>query len=274
MYFDKPGLGKISELSEDLLVKILSFLPTKEAVSTSILSKQWQFLWRWLPKLEYDIDDFESEFAFGEYMNKNLPLHRAPVLKSFSLSPLLQRLSLNIPYESSSRRHVIVTPSLKYFKLSDEGVGFSYLVEHMPNLEEADISADDRVEKLLESITSVKRLSLSIYFYNGQESLYPAGLVFNQLEHLKLGIGNRDWQQLLFHLLEHSPKLRDLYIFSDVEQCGIAPFSWNNISVPKCLLESLESFKFEGYQRTPEEGEFLSFFFRNASRLKSSSISE
>ncbi|KFK43505.1 hypothetical protein AALP_AA1G134100 [Arabis alpina] len=114
----------------------------------------------------------------------------------------------------------------------------------MPKLEQADFNVADDIQKLLESITSVKCLSLSIYFHNEQESLYPAGLVFNQLEHLKLCIDNRDWQQLLFRLLENSFKLQSLYIFSDFEQYGNAPFSWNNISVPKCLLESLESFEF------------------------------
>lgn len=92
-------MGRISGLSEDLLVKILSFLPTKNAVSTSVLSKQWEFLWTWLPKLEYDMSDSESKPVFRDFVNKTLPLHRAPVIDSFSLefdSGFIQRDDLKL----------------------------------------------------------------------------------------------------------------------------------------------------------------------------------
>ena len=76
----------INDLSDELLIKILSFLPTKVAVSTSILSKQWQFLWMWLPKLEYSSLRYYSESsAPREFIDKYLPLHRAPVIERFSL---------------------------------------------------------------------------------------------------------------------------------------------------------------------------------------------
>lgn len=80
-------MDKISGLPDDLLVKILSFLPTKIAVSTSILSKQWQFLWMLLPKLEYSTRYYsESECKkLRCFLDRNLPLHRAPVLESFRL---------------------------------------------------------------------------------------------------------------------------------------------------------------------------------------------
>ncbi|CAG7906365.1 unnamed protein product, partial [Brassica rapa] len=76
----------INDLSDELLIKILSFLPTKVAVSTSILSKQWQFLWMWLPKLEYSSLRYYSDCsAIQEFIDKYLPLHRAPVIERFSL---------------------------------------------------------------------------------------------------------------------------------------------------------------------------------------------
>ena len=76
----------INDLSDELLIKILSFLPTKVAVSTSILSKQWQFLWMWLPKLEYSSLRYYSESsAPREFIDKYLPLHRAPVIERLSL---------------------------------------------------------------------------------------------------------------------------------------------------------------------------------------------
>lgn len=80
-------MDKISRLPDELLVKILSFLPTKVAVSTSILSKQWDFLWMWLPKLDYSTRKYsESECVrLRCFLNRNLPLHRAPVIESFRL---------------------------------------------------------------------------------------------------------------------------------------------------------------------------------------------
>ncbi|KAF3575188.1 hypothetical protein F2Q69_00061909 [Brassica cretica] len=77
----------ISDLSDELLLKILQLVPTKVAVSTSILSKRWEYLWMWLPKLDY-CDSIGSDHECGRlqsFLDRNLPLHRAPVIESFRL---------------------------------------------------------------------------------------------------------------------------------------------------------------------------------------------
>ena len=80
-------MDRISGLSDELLVKILLFVPTKVAVSTSILSKRWEYLWMGLPKLDYGrIDCSESECErLRCFLVRNLPLHRAQVIESFRL---------------------------------------------------------------------------------------------------------------------------------------------------------------------------------------------
>ncbi|CAN7095030.1 unnamed protein product, partial [Brassica rapa subsp. narinosa] len=80
-------MDRISGLSDELLVKILLFVPTKVAVSTSILSKRWEYLWMWLPRLEYghkDCSEPESK-RLQCFLDRNLPLHRAPAIESFRL---------------------------------------------------------------------------------------------------------------------------------------------------------------------------------------------
>ncbi|EOA16774.1 hypothetical protein CARUB_v10004993mg, partial [Capsella rubella] len=80
-------MDTISGLPNDVLVKILSFLPTKAAVSTSVLSKQWEFLWMWLPRLEFS-SWLVSKPGLREFIYKNLPLHRD--------HPVIERLCLAI----------------------------------------------------------------------------------------------------------------------------------------------------------------------------------
>ncbi|CAF2111979.1 BnaC08g26340D [Brassica napus] len=80
-------MDRISGLSDELLIKIILFVPTKVAVSTSILSKRWEYLWMWLPKLEYghrDCSESECE-KLRCFLDRNLPLHRAPDIESFRL---------------------------------------------------------------------------------------------------------------------------------------------------------------------------------------------
>ncbi|CAN7008482.1 unnamed protein product [Brassica rapa subsp. trilocularis] len=78
-------MDRISGLSDGLLVKILSFVPTEVAVPTSILSKRWKFVWMWVPKLEFVMNHFDPDIALEDFINKNLPLLRAQVIEKFRL---------------------------------------------------------------------------------------------------------------------------------------------------------------------------------------------
>ncbi|ESQ43295.1 hypothetical protein EUTSA_v10013701mg [Eutrema salsugineum] len=404
-------MDRISGLSDETLAKILSFLPTKVAVSTSILSKRWDRLWLLVPNLDFkDFNGFEDDediFSCSDdeedttdinrsktsrlryYLNKNLPLHKAPTIDSLRLSfcrrsarhedieewvgvavsrclrelsiyysslsgdpdivlpsslytckslvtmklegililvdvprkgrlpslktlqirnvtyskkntlqrllsfcpvledlaiehdsryglaiisPSLQRLSLRVDRDCRSDGYVIDTPSLKHLIVTDRRISFSYSIKHMPKLEEAKIVVEDGLSQFLESITSVKRLSLTVFQNNHEESMYRAGIVFDHLEHLKFSICVSYWSKLLVRLLNDAPKLRVLNL--SVGHFWNEGFSWSNerSSVPKCLLKSLETFKFAGYKGKLEERDFLSFLFKNACCLKSPSI--
>ncbi|XP_010905728.3 FBD-associated F-box protein At5g60610-like [Elaeis guineensis] len=54
----KPGgnaqVDRISDLSDDILIDILSFLPTNQAFQASILSRRWRYLPLAIPTLEFD----------------------------------------------------------------------------------------------------------------------------------------------------------------------------------------------------------------------------
>ncbi|KAL1195676.1 F-box/FBD/LRR-repeat protein [Cardamine amara subsp. amara] len=72
---------RISELPEALILQILSLLPTKDVIATSVLSKQWGSLWKMVPKLEFESNDQK----FAENVTRSLLSHKAPVLESLQL---------------------------------------------------------------------------------------------------------------------------------------------------------------------------------------------
>ncbi|EOA23947.1 hypothetical protein CARUB_v10017163mg [Capsella rubella] len=72
---DSVSKDLISDLPDSLLCHVLSFLTTKEAASTSILSRRWRYLLAFVPKLEFD----DSVFLHPDKRVKN-PLREAGLI--------------------------------------------------------------------------------------------------------------------------------------------------------------------------------------------------
>ncbi|XP_074273498.1 F-box/LRR-repeat protein At3g59190-like isoform X2 [Silene latifolia] len=89
------SLDRISSLPDDVLGHILSFLPTRSAVSTSILSTKWQRLFTLTTCLSFDDapcfdhpkenERIEATRRFKEFVDKVLELHQISPIKKFSL---------------------------------------------------------------------------------------------------------------------------------------------------------------------------------------------
>ncbi|CAH8339420.1 unnamed protein product [Eruca vesicaria subsp. sativa] len=79
------GEDRISALHDDLLLKILSKIPTKYAVTTMVLSKRWSLVWTMVPKLEYKDTRNEGEKSVWPLIDKSLQLHKAHVLESLHI---------------------------------------------------------------------------------------------------------------------------------------------------------------------------------------------
>lgn len=112
-------------------------------------------------------------------------------------------------------------------------INYSYLVRHMPEVEEADITVQYYLFSIFASITSVKtpflvrviqhrfrwgnKIHCSLLHFHLEtlmcvvlQFMYHDGIFFDRLEHLKLCIRFDYWSKLLFRLLHDSPTLRVL----------------------------------------------------------------
>ncbi|KAB5524466.1 hypothetical protein DKX38_022215 [Salix brachista] len=69
----------LNDLSQDILLHILSFLPTLESITTSLISKKWKSLWSLVPSLNFSYVHFpiyKSFFTirhfFSEFVDRTL----------------------------------------------------------------------------------------------------------------------------------------------------------------------------------------------------------
>ena len=82
-----PGSkDRFEDLPEHVLELLLSFLPSQDAVRTSVLARRWRTLWKSVPALRLDGFEFESAHVFSNFVNKLLehrdrtsPLHECEI---------------------------------------------------------------------------------------------------------------------------------------------------------------------------------------------------
>ncbi|CAH8263627.1 unnamed protein product [Arabidopsis lyrata] len=75
---------RISELPDSLLTQILSYLPTKDSVKTSVLSKRWEFLWLRVPVLDLKVSNFPEE-NYASFIDNFLEFNRNSRMRKFKL---------------------------------------------------------------------------------------------------------------------------------------------------------------------------------------------
>ncbi|KAI3912742.1 hypothetical protein MKW92_035153 [Papaver armeniacum] len=91
----RDGIDRISNLPDDVLVRILSLVPTIEAVTTSFLAKRWKSLWILLPELDLDYARFSTRLTgvswddqkrrFIDFVEHVLSLHELKPLQKLRL---------------------------------------------------------------------------------------------------------------------------------------------------------------------------------------------
>ncbi|ESQ47200.1 hypothetical protein EUTSA_v10028332mg [Eutrema salsugineum] len=193
--------------------------------------------------------------------------------KFIVIVPSLKRLKLDTLYDLEEI--VIHTPCLEYLKLDYYSCkSHHYLIENMPKLREASLDVISPVlERLIGSITSVKRLTLCTEDYCLEGMYNGDDFVFNQLEHLKVCKWDAYALNMLVRFLKYSPKLRVLD-FVEMDEHGQSDvIFWNQPStVPECMLSSLQAFKFSGYLGRPEERDLAIYILKNARCLKTATI--
>ncbi|KAJ7948841.1 F-box domain-containing protein/FBD domain-containing protein [Quillaja saponaria] len=116
---NQEGEDFISELPEQLLSTILSYLPTDEAVCTSILSKKWTHSWRFVSRLDIDQTQMTSKKKHSR-LSKSKIMINAKTVQNYK--------SVNLPTKIFNRVVEITSSILN----SHRGELSSFRLVHFP----------------------------------------------------------------------------------------------------------------------------------------------
>ncbi|KAH0865245.1 hypothetical protein HID58_082456, partial [Brassica napus] len=162
-------VDRLSSLPDCLIFQIFLNLPTKDVVQTSVLSTRWTTLWKDVPGLDLDAEDFYIRETFVSFVdnflerNHGLSIHRfklsydygIPILRvhSKSLLTFMHDAGYHEDYDEEDRFVEIDAPMLKYLMISD-GRTSSFIIKSPPSVVEADIDT-------VFNLTSERRLGIA-----------------------------------------------------------------------------------------------------------------
>ncbi|XP_078168668.1 F-box/LRR-repeat protein At3g26922-like isoform X2 [Carex rostrata] len=228
----------ISGLPDSLQVHILSYLPTKLAVQTSVLSKPWKKVWASVPVLEFDFADFWSEdiFSFprpGTFINDNPECHEKFV-------SLIDAVLASRQGQPIDRFTLVWQYQVKNYCNQGHPVRrwITHVLQHNPRVLSIYVQpnfARVEVPDMVFSCSSLEEMKLQVDQEDRSEVLEPNLVNLPNLKRLNLGYFTItiDFMDML---LLGCPKLEELELYA----CAV------HVSRISCTTTNLKSLVFDG----------------------------
>ncbi|CAL5204308.1 unnamed protein product [Lathyrus oleraceus] len=298
---------RISALPNSLLEHIISFIPTKVAIATSILSKRWKPIWRSQMNLDLDDKSFPDTFAFHQFFNSFITMrdNTLPIL-SFHLTsrhgiysnhhlydfvyPAVTRgvetLIIDLCHRNTLPSIVLTTKTLSVLKWKRIKLNNDFQSVDLPSLKVLHL---EYVTFKGFAISNLVRATLYGKTYIGLEWLHnvehlnmyayrmPPTIhgVFHNLTHLELmfifddlGLyGTFQWSWLI-KLLQNTPNLQTLIIYDLYKQSFLIQEEWEEPEiVPECLLSRLTKCSLTNNRLIHSQLPFAKYIMQNSRLL-------
>ncbi|EYU44917.1 hypothetical protein MIMGU_mgv1a025728mg [Erythranthe guttata] len=259
------SIDRLSDLPDSVICHILSFLPTKFSVRTSILSQRWRFLWSYVPNLYFHLEN-------QGIINRVMLLRRARTINAFHLD----RGTEWSAYQLQTWITFAVMRGVQRLNLclQDEET----FPEH--NLPVSLFTCKTLVDLRLRNCALIPASG--------------AAVCLPRLKILHLVYVEFEADESLPHLLSGCPVLEEfeMALLCDMVCCGLSSPTIKRLTldfiaegfgeegwteepqqVPRCLLLHLRIIKLEGIVGKSHEFEYIGYLLRNAKVLERMEIS-
>ncbi|XP_020593989.1 putative F-box protein At1g49610 [Phalaenopsis equestris] len=79
----EESFDRLSDLPDALLLQILSYFSLDDAITTSLLSRRWRNLWKWIDNLDFPMQCGKSKRNSLQFIERSLSLHEGIKIKRF-----------------------------------------------------------------------------------------------------------------------------------------------------------------------------------------------
>ncbi|PWA89334.1 F-box domain, Leucine-rich repeat domain, L domain-like protein [Artemisia annua] len=87
--YDKKRMSvegdRLSNLPDDLIHKILSYIGIKQVIEMTVLSSRWRYVWTSVPCLDFSSQDFSAVIKFSKFVTRVLTHHRNKKVQVYSI---------------------------------------------------------------------------------------------------------------------------------------------------------------------------------------------
>ncbi|GKV22703.1 hypothetical protein SLEP1_g32550 [Rubroshorea leprosula] len=216
----------INELPDEILLHIISFLPMKDAVRTSVLSTRWRYLYASIPNLDFDIrtPSMMNHMGFMDFVDRLLILHGKSPVGRFSLG--CPRSTALDPLRVLSWIRAVTRAGIQQIHLHVKG-----------------LRRLDGIGLPTSLFTCTTLVSLKLNFHSKTGILIPAKVYLPSLKILQLensvDFSNDESAE---RLISNCPVLEDLFFRSYFRGDGICKLSVSNSTLKRLTIKSVAYF--------------------------------
>ncbi|CAA0808511.1 F-box/LRR-repeat protein [Striga hermonthica] len=262
------SIDRLSSLPDDAICHILSFLPTKLSVATSVLGKRWRFLWAHVPCLDFSVFDFNEEGTqVSDIIDRVLLRHKEKRMDTLTLNGVkcnefqletfittaIERSIRNLYLEldlDTFPRYLFNCKTIVDLKLDNKRASLSAVKNvSLPSLKKLYVfnlicEHDDALPLFLSGCPSIEELNMSFMFVEEDDYVGCINISSPTIKMLQIGLHNS--YKLEYSMIINAPALRYLEVLGYDLECITIPITLislveADISLDYCCFSYLET---------------------------------